>query len=177
MKLRKNEKYSKNEELILSFLMENQDYLYKMSFIYLKNSEDALENVQEVAYKAWKYKKKLKDKNLLKTWITKILINCALDKLKSRKEYISFTSELPENHMDTEGIEFEELVINNLFLDQLITSLSVEEKTVITLRFYNDLSLKEISQITNSSMSQVKNILYRSLKKIKNENHVERGTT
>ena len=48
-----------------------------------------------------------------------------------------------------------------------INRLSLEEQTVIKLRFYEDLSLKEISLITETNLSTVKSRLYSALKKLR----------
>ena len=43
---------SPHERALTSFLVEQQGYLYRMAFSYLKNSDDALDAVQTTACKA-----------------------------------------------------------------------------------------------------------------------------
>ena len=68
------------EELINIY----KEYLYKMSFLYVKNEHDALDIYQETVYKAYINIRKLKNSRFFKTWITKILINNV--KLKQRHD-------------------------------------------------------------------------------------------
>ncbi|MEG2338869.1 MAG: sigma factor, partial [Clostridium sp.] len=55
------------------FVVENQVYLYKMAFTYLKSEEDALDIVQESILKAYKSLRKIENKNYLKTYVTRIV--------------------------------------------------------------------------------------------------------
>ena len=48
-----------------------------------------------------------------------------------------------------------------------LDTLDEREKTVVMLRFFQDMKLSEISSITGESLSSVKSILYRSLRKLK----------
>lgn len=47
-------------------LFAEEDYVYRISFIYLKEEVAALENVQEVAYRAWRGRKSLRDASILR---------------------------------------------------------------------------------------------------------------
>jgi len=60
----------------------NKEYLYKTAFLYMKNQEEALEVYQETVYKAYINLHKLKKPEFFKTWLTRILINNANDRLK-----------------------------------------------------------------------------------------------
>lgn len=51
----------------------------------MKNEEDALDVLQETIYKAYISIEKLKEPKYFKTWITRILINNALDVIKKEK--------------------------------------------------------------------------------------------
>ena len=45
--------------------------------------------------------------------------------------------------------------------------LDEKERTVIVLRFFEDLKLQDIADVTGDNLNTVKTILYRSLKKLK----------
>lgn len=70
-------------------LMEEQKVkLYKIAFMYVKNEEDALEVFQETIYKALISIKNLKDERYFSTWLTRILINTALDLIKKKSRVV-----------------------------------------------------------------------------------------
>ena len=48
--------------------------IYRMAYVYVKNESDALDVVQEVAYRAFKKIETLKDPDYFKTWLIKITI-------------------------------------------------------------------------------------------------------
>ena len=60
----------------------------------------------------------------------------------------------------------EKCVINR---DEALDLLDERERTVIVLRFFQELKLQEIAQVTGENVNTVKTILYRSLKKLKLE--------
>ena len=50
---------------------------------------------------------------------------------------------------------------------QALQVLTQQEKTVVALRFFEDLKLNEIAAVLGENANTVKTILYRSLKKLK----------
>ncbi|SFB50527.1 RNA polymerase, sigma subunit, SigV [Cohnella sp. OV330] len=59
--------------------------LYRAAFVYLGSSEDALDAVQETAYRSFKAIGRLKEPRFFKTWLMKIAIRCATDIFRRRK--------------------------------------------------------------------------------------------
>ena len=53
------------------------------------------------------------------------------------------------------------------FLSRRVETLPPEVGVIIKLRFYEELSLKEISQVTGQNVSTVKSRLYAGLKKLR----------
>ena len=52
-------------------------------------------------------------------------------------------------------------------LDKQVDALPLEVRTVIKLRFYEELSLREISEVTGWNLNTVKTRLYTGLKKLR----------
>ena len=50
---------------------------------------------------------------------------------------------------------------------EALKALDERERTVIVLRFFEDLKLEDIAKILDENISTVKTVLYRSLKKLK----------
>lgn len=64
--------------------------LYRIAFLYLKNRDDALDCVQEAAFKCFRNYPKLKEPKYFKTWAVRITINCAKDILRSRGQFLPY---------------------------------------------------------------------------------------
>lgn len=58
-------------------------------------------------------------------------------------------------------------------LKDLLNHLNESEKSVVVLRFYQDLTFSEISNVLDLPLGTVKTILYRALEKLRK--NVERG--
>ena len=67
----------------------------------------------------------------------------------------------PEGVYEEKGFEIQDSLYDH------INSLAEEVQTVIKLRFYEDLQLKEIAEITDTNLNTVKARLYRGLKILK----------
>ena len=62
-----------------------QEYLYRMAYLYVRQEADALDVVQESILKAYKSLKTLREPEYFRTWLTKIVINTAQDRRRRRK--------------------------------------------------------------------------------------------
>lgn len=145
-------------------LLEDYQKFYKVAFSYVRNENDALDIVQETAYKAIKECSKIKQKEYVSTWIYRIVINTALDFLrKANRE-----AELVENSMiEIEG-NFEEKY-QDFEIMEILGMLEEKDRTVLVMRYFEDYKLEQIAQVTGEALSTVKSRLYRALKKLKLE--------
>lgn len=143
-------------------------YLYRTAYLYVKDEHMAQEILQECAYKAFLSIKKLREPRYFKTWITKILINVALAYIKknTNEVYLENDSVLYE----PQGVSVEE----KIDLYNSIDSLRDNYKTAIVLRYFNDMSLENISIIMDIPENTVKTYLRRakeSLSKLLKEDY------
>ncbi|MBE4909758.1 sigma-70 family RNA polymerase sigma factor [Bacillus luteolus] len=152
-----------NEDAFLELFQMYEVDLYKTAFVYLKNKEEALDAVQETAYRSFKSINNLKEPKYFKTWIIRIVISCSMDILRKRQKVVYLYPEYEETVKDTE----EDDIPLSLTLKDLVENLNHQEKGVIVLRFYYDYTLKEIAEIQDLPLGTVKTILYRSLKKLR----------
>lgn len=133
-----------------------------MAFTYVKNQNDALDVVQETVYRSFKKIDTLKNPEYFKTWLIKIAINCAIELVRKNKKVI----ELKPEYEEFIGFEDEDISLS-VTLQDLLEHLNEDEKSIIILRFYQDYSLKEISDLFNMPLGTVKSVLYRALIKLR----------
>ncbi|MGX8238514.1 RNA polymerase sigma factor [Exiguobacterium undae] len=153
------------DEMFLTALYAEEQYIYRISYVYLKQEQEALENVQEVAFRAWKYRKSLKEVSYFKTWLTRITINSALRLLKKHQQ-LTLTYEDTGAVDDIESSSFENLVVDQLYLADLLERLEVKERSLLLLRYQADYSFQEIADLLDIPVSTVKSTLYRAIQKL-----------
>lgn len=117
--------------------------------------------VQEAVYRAYVKKNNLKQPEYFMTWITRILINCAMDFLKKSKKVIN----LEENFNEADKIKVSSEEIIDLY--SALKELDERSKTVVVLRYFEDMTLQDISNAIELPLSTTKTILYRALGKLK----------
>lgn len=152
-----------DEKAYITLFKQYEVDIYRMAYIYVKNQEDALDIVQETAYKSYSQIKTLKNQEHFKTWLIRIAINNALSHLKKEKKVVHLKPE----YADIFSTNQNEDISLQITLKDLIEGLNENEKSVVLLRFYADHTISEISSILSIPLGTVKTILYRSLEKLR----------
>ncbi len=151
-----NKKYDKYSALI-----------YRLAFQYTLNKATAEDITQDVFIKLFVNNKRFANDEHEKAWIIRVTINHCKNILQSKSN----------NHLqllDTEHIDehFENRSIEKLDIQQSIKDLSQNERTIILLYYYEDLTTKQISKYLKMNENTVKSHLKRA--KIKLKNNLER---
>ncbi len=147
-----------DDDAFYELLSQRKSQLYKTAFAYVKNKEEAMDIVSDTVYKAYISIKKLKDPNLFNTWLTRILINTSLDSINKNSRVVS----LEENESyDVEIIskDNDEIIDLKVAVDRL----HGRYKTIVILKFFQDMTLVEIAKILQCPLGTVKTMLYKAL--------------
>lgn len=150
------------KEILIEYIKDNQEKLYRIAFSYSKNEEAALDIVQEAITKALKNINKLRKESYIKTWFYRILINEALQYIRKNKRILTCELEAIENKVDCNAD-----LAEGLDIYKYVQNLNEKLKTVIILRFFEDMKISEIARITKTNESTVKSRLYKGLKELK----------
>ena len=147
---------------IVDYIIENQNKFYRLAYSYVRNQEDALDVVQSSVCKALEHYGDLRREEAMKTWLYKIIVNESLKMLRENKRYGSLEGcEEKEGYYEEKGFDTQDT------LYEQIGKLDLESQTVIKLRFYEDLTLTEIAEVTNLNLNTAKARLYRGLRSLK----------
>ncbi|MCR5716954.1 MAG: RNA polymerase sigma factor [Lachnospiraceae bacterium] len=160
------------EELV-KHITENQNQFYRAAYYYVKSREAALDVVQNAICKALENYEKLQVKEAMPSWFYRILINEALMYLRKEKKYIAW------DETDNDFLEgsFEEPAYEpKIEVKEKIADLPTEMQVVIQLHFFEDKTLKEVSEITNTNLNTVKSRLYAACKRLGKELEAEDDT-
>ncbi|MFA6940007.1 MAG: sigma-70 family RNA polymerase sigma factor [Clostridiaceae bacterium] len=147
----------------------SQEELYRIAFTYMKNEQEALDIVSDTVYKAYMGIKKLNNPQFFQTWIIKILINQCINRLKvsNRITYIREYDKIDINDEYVPDIDME--IPRNIDLYKAIDKLDIKSKSIIILRYAQDMTIPQISEVLQIPKGTIKANIYRSLKKLKNE--------
>ncbi len=145
-----------------------KNLVFTLAIRMIKNREEAEEVAQDSFVKIFTHLGKFKGTAKFSTWVYKVTYNNCLDFIKARKR--TFT-ELNVNDyedfqiadLDNALTQLEEAERNSKILD-CINALNPEEAFLLTLHYYEDHSLKEISSVMDISLSNVKVKLHRGRK-------------
>lgn len=150
------------ENEIINYILKNKEKYYRTAYSYVKNKDDALDIVQDAIVKALKHQNSLKNITYVNTWFYRIIINTCKTHLQKQNRYIDVEDEALESYGEPTYDHYQPFELGEA-LDQL----SYNEKTIIFLRYFNQLELKEIASIMEQNLSTIKSTLYRALKKLK----------
>lgn len=153
---------NKNKEAIIeNFLCANYNSYYRLAFSYTHNRDDALDIVQEGAYKAIRNSASLKDVEYAQTWIYRIMLNEIFRLLGKKNDLLPDSENMP--------VESVEDVYEDIDLKRALDTMNPLDRAVIQLRFFEDMTIDQIAGALNENKSTVKSMLYRGLKKLKIE--------
>jgi RNA polymerase sigma-70 factor, ECF subfamily len=154
-----------NDKAFLAIFQQYEQDIYRTAFVYVKNQNDALDVVQETAYRSFKSIQTLKEPKYFKTWLMRIAISCAIDLLRKQKNVVR----LKPNYDEFITADEHEDIDLEITIRDLVEQLNEEEKSVIILRFYEGMTIKEVSESLDLPLGTAKTILYRALKKLRKD--------
>ena len=148
-----------------------KDLIFTIAIRMLKNREEAEEVAQDIFVKIYKSLSKFKGDSKFSTWIYKIAYNTCLDVLKkyNKNDFVPIDEYTEKQLAGLENI-FDTLVLKEqqICIQKCLNLLPYEESILLTLYYYEDQSLEEISKVLNISQNNAKVKLFRSRKKLEN---------
>lgn len=146
---------------VVQYIVSNQEQFYRIAYSYMRCREDALDVVQNAICKALEHRNTLRNPGAVKSWFYRILVNEALSMLRTAKR------ETPlEEQMMEKMIYVEPAYEQDQQAYALVTRLPEPQRTVIILRYYEEMTLSEIAEITGANLNTVKSRLYSALEKL-----------
>lgn len=157
----KEAKQGDKEALVQLIMAKKQDY-YKLGYIYMKNSEDALDAMEDMIVILYECIHKLKKEESFYSWSKTILVNCCKNSLRKNKKIILLERTKEIFYEDTFQQKDEALV-----LEEYLAQLHQKHQEVIKLRYFLDLDYKTIAKLLKVPIGTVKSRISIGLKKLK----------
>ncbi|KPJ62459.1 MAG: hypothetical protein AMS15_03965 [Planctomycetes bacterium DG_23] len=141
-----------------------KDKVFSTAFAICGNYAEAADVSQETFFLIYRKIKRFSFKSRFSTWVYRLTVNVAVEKRRSRKEFLAL-SEIGEEVFEHTGdtpLETLERTERDALLNRSLRHLSPKLRTVIVLRYFQGLSYEEISSILGISMGTVKSRLFRA---------------
>lgn len=173
----KVQEFLAGEPRAFEFLFDKyREKVYRVAYRFVRNREDALEVTQDVFLRLYAGLAKFKTDSKFFTWLYRIAVNRAIDFTRSRKSRV--VQELDTAVLEAEGRmppgrspepDASEVAQERELkekLTQAVESLSEKHRAVFLLHAMENLSYKEIAQVTEASIGTVMSRLFYARKKL-----------
>lgn len=156
-----------------AILVDNyKDMVFSLALKIMRNREEAEEVSQDTFIKAFRSLHSFKGDSKFSTWLYKITYNNCMDRTKriSRSYNAQTIDTVVENK-----IESSESILDSIerkerakLIEQCLEELPQEERLILWMFYYQELSLKEIIDVTSYTQANLKVKLHRARKKLLN---------
>lgn len=161
------------EHKLEAWLDENYLASYRTACLILGNREDAEEAVQEAFLRAWRFRDSLSSVPSIKPWLYRVVVNSSYSKLRQEIPHRDrradegqlghLTASAVDPESRAEQAEIAETVLGAL--QRLPLSLRVP----VVLRYYADLTEREIAQAIGRRQGTVKSRLHEARQRLAND--------
>ncbi len=145
-----------SQERFTALVVEHQNAMYRTARSILHTNEDAEDAVQEAICKAYTHRNSLRDPAKARTWLLRITANTCYDQYHKRRPTTSLSDlagELPAPEIDW---------AEQFSLWEAVQQLPDEQRAVVTLFYYEGLSVREVAHILAISQGAVRTRLTRA---------------
>ncbi|CRK82048.1 sigma-70 family RNA polymerase sigma factor [Neobacillus massiliamazoniensis] len=150
-----------NDQAFLQLIQLYKMDLYKTALSFLRNEEEAIEAIQEITYRAYKNIQTVQESAYFKTWLIRIMINYCNDQLKKKKQVV-----VNEEIINIQGISENH---TRMELKDAMLGLDDRSREILTLKYFNDMKIKEIASTMQCPEGTVKTWLNKALKALRDK--------
>jgi RNA polymerase sigma-70 factor (ECF subfamily) len=136
---------------------------FRLALAMLHDPQAAEDAVQEASFTAWRKLARIKDRDRIRPWFLGVVANQCRN-ARRLKWSTGVSLGLPE-HLSV--VSPEERSLRGADLRQAVARLRHEDRLVVVLYFYLDMSLDDVAAVAGSSVSATRARLYRSVRKLR----------
>lgn len=165
------DKVNKGDANAFAYLVDTyKSMVFSLAFKMTKNREEAEEVSQDTFIKAYKNLKNFKGDSKFSTWLYRIAYHTCLDAIKKNKKH---TNLLEINEFTFNQIKSVETILQGIerkeraeIMNVCLLKLPEDERTLLWMFYFDELSLKEIIEVTSLSEVNIKVKLHRARKRL-----------
>jgi RNA polymerase sigma-70 factor (ECF subfamily) len=162
-------------EALVPLMERHYQRLFRVALAYVRTEEEALEVVQDAFVKAWRGAARWDPAGEPAHWLTRIAVNCAIDRYRRQRRRRAREEPLPE-HADHDArwvsagggadLPLREREVRER-LDRALLDLPARQRAVFVLRHYDERSLDEIARVLGLRLGTVKSTLHRAVTRLR----------
>ena len=151
------------EQLVLGQL----DRSYRLAAVILGSEIEAEDAVSDAALRAWRSRHRLRDPERFEAWFGRIVVNTCRDRLRSRRR-LPVIDVLPSGMDEPTGPgDFRDVVHARDEVERSFEGLSADDRMVLVLRFWADLSVDAIADRLDLPAGTVKSRLHHAMARLR----------
>jgi RNA polymerase sigma-70 factor (ECF subfamily) len=161
-------------EVFLSLAERHRRYMYNLALRITDNEQDAKDVIQESLLHAFLHLEQFERRADLRTWLNRIVVNCALDHLRGLRRRPDMHDPRPiSDVVDTAASpspDPERLVTSadwRRHVSAAMNAMSPLERVTFTLRHFEGYSIDEIAQTVGIGNNSAKQHIFRAVRKIR----------
>ena len=153
-----------------SIVDRHKDKAFNLAFRICGNREEAEEIAQDSFLKAYRSLNTFKMKSTFATWLYRIVYNTSISYVRTKKKGVLSLEDFPADATDFIGNNITEEESDNEYRSTLVNfalqKINEDERALISLFYYEDMSVEEIADVTGISKSNIKVKLFRARQKM-----------
>ena len=149
-----------------------QRLVYAACFPFAADAEDALDMTQDIFVKVYERIGSFQGTGTFRAWLLRIVHNDGLNRVRHRvrhAEHADHDELTPANEPAVEPNQDSELALQESrdLLRSALLDLSPRQRQAVTLRYFERMPIQEIASILDCTDGTAKNLLFRSLQKLR----------
>lgn len=161
--------HKKIEEIFMKGHDEHSDAIFRYCYFQTSNREVALDLAQDTFIKTWVYLKDGQKVDNLKAFLYKVAKNLIIDYRRKKKSYSleAITDTGVDFASDTEVAEEIANDFDKQFVVAQIQRLDPDHREILTMRYIDEMSIKEIADMLEETPNNVSVKIHRAIEKMK----------
>ena len=141
------------------------DRAYRLAGFILGDAREAEDATQDALARAWRQRSSLRSLDSAQAWFDRILVNVCRDRLRRRRPHIRW-AEVDEDMPSLAADPFAALLARDAVL-RAMTGLPIDQRIVLILRYWADLSVDAIAERLGIPAGTVKSRLHYALRALR----------
>lgn len=164
---RVNRAIAGDQDAFTDLVLEYERAVYNLTYRMLGDTVEAEDAAQEAFLRAYRNLDRYDSSRSFKTWVLSIASHYCIDVIRKRRlSWLSLDDFLPGEMMAAiEHRSVEDLAADgerDHTVQDMLKLLKPDERAIIILRYWNDLSYEEIAEMLNTNVGVVKSRLFRA---------------
>ena len=148
------------EDEFVKIVINKKEIMFRLAKGILKNDTEAEDAISEAVLTAWQKRHLVKDVNKFDAWLMRITINKAIS-MRHRNHREVLVAEISDDcYMTNDNNDHDGIW-------EYVYKLKDKYKMLIILRYYENMSIEELADITGLKVGTVKSRLHRARKMLK----------